>query len=126
LKYEYTRDQVRDFILFTYRKIATQVRFEMNTKSLRSKYKSEMEQLMEFLAVEQWEWELGDDDSYTRMSPVKDFKVVCDETNNGEEIINANMFLCETFVLFDDSEQYVNFSLHMASTGVALDEIQAA
>ena len=54
---------------------------------------------------------------------ITDFKVVCDDTNNTSQVIDANEFVCDIYIKPARSINFITLNFIATRTGVDFDEI---
>jgi hypothetical protein len=54
---------------------------------------------------------------------VKDFLVVCDESNNTDEVVNRNEFVVDTYIKFTDDEEFMVINAIVSRTGVDVETV---
>ena len=57
---------------------------------------------------------------------ITDFKVICDETNNTDSVIDRNEFVCSIFVKPARSINFITLNFVAARSGVEFEEIYGA
>ena len=56
---------------------------------------------------------------------IYDFRVVCDETNNGSQIVDANQFVADIFIQPAKSINFIQLNFIATRTGIAFEEVGA-
>jgi hypothetical protein len=56
---------------------------------------------------------------------IYDFRVVCDETNNDSQVVDANQFVADIFIQPAKSINFIQLNFIATRTGIAFEEVGA-
>lgn len=82
--------------------------FEINDETTRSNFRTTVEQYMR---------------SVEARRGVEDFRVVCDTTNNTQEVINRNEFIADIYIKPSRSINFIKLNFIASSTDITFNEI---
>lgn len=93
------------------REIIAEALFEANNEELRISYENKITDLME---------------SYKDDDVLDDFLVVCDDTNNTQEIIDKNDFVVDLYLKFNGNRHFTTWNFVLSQTDVNLNEVHVS
>ena len=56
---------------------------------------------------------------------IYDFRVVCDETNNGSQVVDTNQFVADIFIQPAKSINFIQLNFIATRTGISFEEVGA-